>query len=216
MKHAGAALLAVVMAIMLATPAGATSPEAISKIFLSTDETATLLNAPLTLETPFDSPYQDFNIDVAACHDAVDIGLPSVFETASLQAFHISLMRDVPVNGRYFIKQAAGIFADAAAAKAVFTGLGGALAACYRTPGAVEMTFPGGGAPEHWRFQDLAGGGTDRLTWRKKETVDIGWECTFGAQLKGNVVLQAKTCEYSYPGAHSTALLNAMLARTPS
>jgi hypothetical protein len=216
MKRVGAVLVAMSIALVLAVPAGATSPGAISKIFLSTEEVASLLNAPLTLETPFDSPYQDFNIDAEACRDAVDIGLPSVYERGSLQAFHISLMRDVPVNGRYFIKQAAGIYADEVSAKIVFRGLNGALAACYQTPGVIEMTFPGGGAPEHWQFQDLAGGSTDRLTWRKKETVDIGWECTFGAQLKGNVVLQAKTCEYSYPGAHSNALLNAMVARTPS
>ena len=211
----GISALVALSAVLIASPAAAApaKPDDIPRILLSVDEVNTIVGAPVTLDNPSDEPYQDFETDTPACAEAADIGLPSEFGGNGLAGFHISLMRDKPEKGGYFVKQVVGVFDSAPEAVAAQNAVDSAVRSCVALGKPIEMTFPAGGSdPEHWAFKGLATG-DNQIAWHKDETQEANWQCDFASRATGNLLLQAKVCQYSPTKGPLTKLFNAMLAR---
>ncbi|EFV14830.2 sensor domain-containing protein [Segniliparus rugosus] len=202
-------------AVLIAPPAVAepAKPDDIPRILLSVDEVNTVVGAPVTMENPSDEPYQDFETDTPACAEAADIGLPSTFGGNGLTGFRISLMRDKPEKGGYFVKQVVGVFDSAAEATAAQNAVTSAVRNCLALGKPIEMTFPAGGSdPEHWAFKDLVTAGNG-IGWHKDEVQEAHWQCDFASIMRNNLVLQAKVCEYSPTKIPLTRLLVEMTGR---
>ncbi|MGL6236633.1 MAG: sensor domain-containing protein [Segniliparus sp.] len=207
-----AALLVSACAVAPSAAAAPATPDDIPRILLSVDEVRTAVGAPVAMDNPSAEPYQDFETDTPGCVAAADIGLPSEFGGDGLSGFRISLMRDKPEKGGYFVKQVVGVFDSAAEAAAVQSKAVSAVQQCFKLGTPIEMTFPAGGSdPEHWAFKGLVAG--PQTTWHKDETQEANWQCDFASEAHGNLVLQAKVCEYAPTGAPLGKLIGAMQSR---
>ncbi|MGL6236632.1 MAG: sensor domain-containing protein [Segniliparus sp.] len=199
-------------------PQASAAPEnSASQIVLPLAEAATLLAIPLTAESPFGQPRRDFQADLPACADAADIGTPQTFGRPDLASFHGSLLRDDSAEGRYIVKQAAGVFGSLAAAAAAQGELVTHVAACLKAQGLdrADNADSPGSTGRNWMFTSM-NAATERLSWRKVENQENGWQCGLVSQAQGNTLLQALVCERNPPPkGPATELLNAMAARIP-
>ena len=209
-------MAALLVATCAAAPTAAARPASaddIPQILLSVDEVDTVVGAPVAMDNPSSEPYQDFETDTPACAEAADIGLPSEFGGDGLAGFHISLMRDKPEKGGYFVKQVVGVFDGETEAAAAQRAVDSAVRGCLALGKPIEMTFPAGGSdPEHWAFKDLVSA-SNGIRWHKDEVREANWQCDFASTARSNLVLQAKVCEYSPTGAPLMKLLAEMTGR---
>ncbi|EFV14831.2 hypothetical protein HMPREF9336_00317 [Segniliparus rugosus ATCC BAA-974] len=188
-----------------------------SQIVLPIADAAALLALPLTTESPFDGPRQDFQTSLPACADAADVGTPRIFGRPDLTSFHGSLLRDDSEDGRHIVKQAVGVFGSSAAAAAAQGELITRTAACLKAQSlaAREDDTTSGSAGKDWTFVNM-NAAADRISWRKVENQENGWQCGLVSQAQDNALLQALVCERTPPPkGPATELLNAMVARIP-
>lgn len=202
-------------AIAVAVPAGPawarpSDPGVVSYAVLGKGSVGNIVGAPMGWESVFADPFQAYYVDLPACNNWADVGLPEVFDDPDLASFNGAVTQTSATDMTHFVKQAVGVFATADAADRAFHRVVDRTVGCSGQTTAMHLdnfttqvwAFTGGPASatdEDWVKQEIGLGGqpTDRrcfVTTRKRE----------------NVLLQAKVCQSGNGGPAVNVLAGAM------
>lgn len=207
----------VAAALIFAAPAAAapSDPGVVSYAVLGKGSVGNIVGAPMTWESVFTEPFQGFWVDLPACNNWADIGLPEVYLDPDLASFNGAVTQTSATDQRHLVKQAVGVFATGEAAARAFhrvidrtLGCAGQTTAMHLEDGRTEVWSFGGVPPTateaQWVKQeampDVAGPaapGTDR-------------RCFTQTRLRENVLLQAKVCQSGNGGPAVNVLAGAM------
>lgn len=204
---AGAAL-AVIASV---GPAGATpsDPGVVNYAVLGKGSVANIVGAPIGSESVFTAPFQAFSVDLPACNNWADIGLPEVYDDPDLASFNGATAQTSPVDDTHLVKQAVGVFASAAAATAAYHRIVDRTVGCSGQTTTMRIAGPWpGDTVEVWSFVGGPAGPAD-AAWTKQEA-GTDRRCFSQTRLRENVLLQAKVCQSGNGGPAVNVLAGAM------
>ncbi len=200
--------LAVVASAAPAT-AAPSDPGVVNYAVLGRGSVANIVGAPIGSETVFTAPFQAFSVDVPACNNWADIGLPEVYGDADLASFNGATAQTSPSDDTHLVKQAVGVFASAAAAGAAYHRIVDRTAGCSGQTATMRIPGPWpGDTVEVWSFTGGPAGPAD-ATWVKQEA-GTDRRCFTQTRLRENVLLQAKVCQSGNGGPAVNVLAGAM------
>jgi hypothetical protein len=204
-----AAVVAAALAagLVVAGPATATpsDPGVVSYAVLGKGSVANVIGAPMTWESLFTEPFQAFWVDLPACNNWADIGLPEVYFDPDLASFNGAVTQTSATDQGHLAKQAVGVFATADAAARAFHRITDRTAGCAGQTTAMHLED---GQTEVWAFGGLPPTATDSQ-WVKQEA-GIDRRCFTQTRLRENVLLQAKVCQSGNGGLAVNVLAGAM------
>ncbi|MGH3633689.1 sensor domain-containing protein [Mycobacterium sp.] len=201
-------VIAVVLAGFAAMPAAAAGPSdpgVVNRAVLDKESVGNIVGATMGQEDTSTVPVQDYWIDLPACNNYADVGLPDVYDGAGLQSFNRAVMQESRTDDTHYVKQAVGVFATDDAANGAFHRILDRTAGCS---GQTTTMHIDNGATQVWEFTNGAITGTD-AAWSKQEP-GTDRRCAFQTRLRENVLLQAKVCESGDGGPAVNALADAM------
>ena len=176
------------------------------------DIVKSVCDAMTTGETLFfrdTAPFQAFSVDVPACNNWADIGLPEVYGDPDLASFNGATAQTSPSDDTHLVKQAVGVFASAAAAGAAYHRIVDRTAGCSGQTATMRIPGPWpGDTVEVWSFTGGPAGPAD-AAWVKQEA-GTDRRCFTQTRLRGNVLLQAKVCQSGNGGPAVNVLAGAM------
>ncbi len=196
---AGAALAVPVAA---ATPS---EPGVVSYAVLGRGSVGNIVGGPMGWESVFTEPVQGFWVDLPACNNWADIGLPEVYNDPDLASFNGATTRTSATDQTHYVKQAVGVFATNDAAGRAFHRV------VDRTVGCSGQTTPmhlDNGTTQVWSFAGGPATGAD-AAWIKQEA-GTDRRCFNQTRLRENVLLQAKVCQSGNAGPAVNVLAGAM------
>lgn len=207
----------VACALACAAPAAATpsEPGVVSYAVLGKGSVGNVVGAPMTWESVFTQPFQGFWVDLPACNNWADIGLPEVYLDPDLASFNGAVTQTSATDQRHLVKQAVGVFATAAAATRAFHRITDRTVGCAGQTTAMHLED---GRTEVWSFGGLPPTAID-AQWVKQEAVpDVAGQaapvadrrCFTQTRLRENVLLQAKVCQSGNGGLAVNVLAGAM------
>ena len=202
------AAVAVVLAGFVDMPAAAARPSdpgAVNRAVLDEGSVGNIVGATMGWEDMSTVPVQDYWIDLPACNDYADVGLPEVYNDPGLESFNSAVMQESPTDDTHYVKQAVGVYATNDAANGAFHRILDRTAGCS---GQTTTMHIDNGATQVWSFTNGAITGTD-AAWSKQEP-GTDRRCSFQTRLRENVLLQAKVCESGDGGPAVNALAGAM------
>jgi len=204
--------LAVVIAVAVAGVTGAppstaapSDPGVVSYAVLGKGSVGNIVGAPIGWELVFGEPFQAYWVDLAACNNWADIGLPEVFLDPDLASFNGAVAQTSATDQRHLVKQAVGVFATTEAAGRAFHRVTDRTAGCAGQTTAVHLAD---GRTEVWSFGGVPPTGTD-AQWVKQEA-GVDRRCFTQTRLRENVLLQAKVCQSGNGGPAANVLAGAM------
>jgi hypothetical protein len=188
-----------------AAGAAPSEPGVVSYAVLGKGAVGNVIGAPMGWESVFTEPFQAFWVDLPACNNWADIGLPEVYDDPDLASFNGAITQTSATDQSHYAKQAVGVFATNDAATRAFhrvadrtTGCSGQTTAMHLDDGSTQVWSFAGGPPTatdaDWTKQQA---GTDR-------------RCFDQTRLRQNVLLQAKVCQSGNAGPAVTVLAGAM------
>lgn len=204
MKPTAAALVA---ALVGAPPAAATpsDPGVVSYAVLGKGSVGNIVGAPMTWESVFTEPFQSYWVDLPACNNWADIGLPEVYLDPDLASFNGAVTQTSATDQGHLVKQAVGVFATGDAAARAFHRVTDRTVGCAGQTTAMHLE---NGRTEVWSFGGLPPTATD-AQWVKQEA-GTDRRCFTQARLRENVLLQAKVCQTGNGGLAANVLAGAM------
>jgi hypothetical protein len=208
---------AVVLSLAAAVPAVAapSDPGVVSYAVLGKGSVANVVGAPMTWESLFTEPFQAFWVDLPACNNWADIGLPEVYFDPDLASFNGAVTQTSATDQGHLVKQAVGVFATADAAARAFHRITDRTVGCAGQTTAMHLED---GRTEVWSFGGLPPTATD-AQWVKQEAAasDVAGpaapgdrRCFTQTRLRENVLLQAKVCQAGNGGLAVNVLAGAM------
>ncbi len=180
-------------------------PGVVNYAVLGKGSVGNIVGGPMGWESVFTRPAQGDWVDVPACNNWADIGLPEVYDDPDLASFNGAVTQTSATDQTHFVKQAVGVFATNDAAGRAFHRL------VDRTVGCSGQTTPmhlDNGVTQVWSFD---GGPPDAAdaNWTKQEA-GTDRRCFNQTRLRENVLLQAKVCQSGNAGPAVNVLAGAM------
>ena len=201
------AAVALAAGLTVAPPAaGAPSdPGVVSYAVLGKGSVGNIVGAPMAWESVFGQPFQAFWVDLAACNNWADIGLPEVYLDPDLASFNGAVTQTSATDQRHLVKQAVGVFATTEAATRAFHRVTDRTVGCAGQTTAMHLQD---GRTEVWSFGGVPPTDTD-AQWVKQEA-GVDRRCFIQTRLRENVLLQAKVCQSGNGGPAVNVLAGAM------
>jgi hypothetical protein len=202
------ALVTGVLAAFAAMPVSAARPSdpgVVGYAVLDIGSVGNIVGATLGWQGMSTVPVQDYSIDVPACNNYADIGLPEVYNDPRLSSFKGAVMQESPTDETHYVKQAVGVFAASDAANGAFHRILDRTGGCSGQTATMRIN---NGTTQVWSFTNGAITGTD-ATWSKQEA-GTDRRCFIQTRLRENVLLQAKVCQSGDGGPAVNALATAM------
>lgn len=184
-------------------------PGVVSYAVLGKGSVGNIVGATMRWESVFTAPFQGFSVDVPACNNWADIGLPEVYADPDLASFNGAVTQESATDDTHLVKQAVGVYATAEAADRAFRRVVDRTVGCSGQT-AVMRFGPGplAGTSEVWSFAGGPATGTD-AAWTKQEG-GIDRRCFNQTRKRENVLLQAKVCQSGNGGPAVNVLAGAM------
>lgn len=207
-KVSGCAAAAAALAgLVLAVPAAArpSDPGVVSYAVLGKGSVGNIVGAPMTWESVFTDPFQAYWVDLPACNNWADIGLPEVFYDPDLASFNGAVTQTSATDQGHLVKQAIGVFATTDAAARAYHRVVDRTVGCSGQTTAMHLKD---GTTEVWTFNGAPPSATDAV-WVKQEA-DTDRRCFTQTRLRENVLLQAKVCQSGNGGPAVNVLAGAM------
>lgn len=207
-KVSGCAAAAAALAgLVLAVPAAArpSDPGVVSYAVLGKGSVGNIVGAPMTWESVFTDPFQAYWVDLPACNNWADIGLPEVFYDPDLASFNGAVTQTSATDQGHLVKQAIGVFATTDAAARAYHRVVDRTVGCSGQTTAMHLED---GTTEVWTFNGAPPSATDAV-WVKQEA-DTDRRCFTQTRLRENVLLQAKVCQSGNGGPAVNVLAGAM------
>ena len=164
-----------------------------------------IVGAPMTFESVFTNPVQAFTVNIPACNNWADIGLPEVFNDPDLASFNGATTQTSATDVTHLVKQAVGVFANNDAASAAFRRVTDRTVGCS---GQTAVMGFGNGTSQVWSFTGGAPGAAE-ASWVKQEA-GTDRRCFTTTRLRENVLLQAKVCQSGNGGPAVNVLAGAI------
>ncbi len=198
---------ALVAALAAAPPAAAapSDPGVVSYAVLGKGSVGNIVGAPMAWESVFTEPFQAFWVELPACNNWADIGLPEVYLDPDLASFNGALAQTSATDQGHLVKQAVGVFATVDAAARAFHRVTDRTVGCAGQTTAMHLE---NGRTEVWSFGGLPPTTTD-AQWVKQEA-GTDRRCFTQTRLRENVLLQAKVCQTGNGGLAVNVLAGAM------
>ncbi len=95
-------------------------PGVVSYAVLGKGSVGNIVGAPMRWEAVFTRPFQAFWVELPACNNWVDIGLPEVYDDPDLASFNGATTQTSATDQTHLVKQAVGVFASNDAADRAF------------------------------------------------------------------------------------------------
>jgi hypothetical protein len=205
-----AAVLTVGVAVggALATPVAAAHPSepgVVNYAVLNKGSVGNIVGGPMGFESVFTQPFQGYSVDVPACNNWADIGLPEVYDDPDLASFNGATTQTSANDQTHFVKQAVGVFANNDAAARAFHRVVDRTVGCAGQTTAMHLD---NGQTQVWSFDGGPATGTD-ANWTKQEA-GTDRRCFDQTRLRENVLLQAKVCQSGNAGPAVNVLAGAM------
>jgi hypothetical protein len=208
MRLTAAALTALgAAAVTLAAPVSArpSDPGVVSYAVLGKGSVGNIVGAPMTWESVFTDPFQAYWVDLPACNNWADIGLPEVYVDPDLASFNGATAQTSATDQGHLVKQAIGVFATNDAATRAYHRVVDRTVSCSGQTTALHLDD---GTTQVWSFSGAPPGATDAV-WVKQEA-DTDRRCFTQTRLRENVLLQAKVCQSGNGGPAVNVLAGAM------
>lgn len=180
-------------------------PGVVSYAVLGKGSVGNVIGAPMGWESVFAEPFQAFWVDLPACNNWADIGLPEVYDDPDLASFNGAVTQTSATDQTHYAKQAVGVFATDSAATRAFRRLVDRTTGCSGQTTAMHLDD---GSTQVWSFAGGPPTATD-ADWTKQEA-DTDRRCFDQTRLLQNVVLQAKVCQSGNAGPAVNVLAGAM------
>jgi hypothetical protein len=205
--RASAAVLVAGLMLASAAPASArpSDPGVVNYAVLGKGSVSNIVGAPVTFESLFTDPVQAFSVNIPACNNWADVGLPEVFRDPDLASFNGATTQTSNTDLTHLVKQAIGVFATPEAANAAFHRVTDRTTGCA---GQTAVMSFGNGTAQVWSFTGGPPGPADAV-WTKQEA-GTDRRCFTQTRLRENVLLQAKVCQSGNGGPAVNVLAQAM------
>ncbi|WP_094293264.1 sensor domain-containing protein [Mycobacterium neumannii] len=190
-----------------AGPAAArpSDPGVVNYAVLPKGSVGNIVGATMRFESLFTEPVQTFSVDLPACNNWADIGLPDVYADPDLASFNGAVTQESPTDATHVVKQAVGVFATADAADRAFRRVVDRTGGCNGQTTAMHLdNF----TTQVWTFTGGPTTATD-ADWVKQEA-GTDRRCFTTTRKRENVLLQAKVCQSGNGGPAVNALAGAM------
>lgn len=194
----GAAATAISVAVAPTVCALPADPGVVSYAVLARGSVSNIVGTQLRSHWEFSDPFQGYSVDVPVCNNWADIGLDEVYADPDLASFRGATTQDSDTDTTHLVRQAIGVFANAAAADRAYHRV------VDRTQGCAGQTVTmilNDGQRQVWTFAGGTAGPTD-AAWVKDEA-GTNRRCFTQTRKRENVLLQAKVCQ---PGNGSLAV----------
>ena len=212
-----AAAMSVGVALGLAVPAYAapSEPGVVNYAVLGKGSVGNIVGSTMRWENFFNEPFQGYWVDLAACNNWADIGLPEVYLDPDLASFNGAETKESATDETHFVKQAVGVFATNDAADRAFHRVVDRTVGCAGQTTAMHFAD---GTTQVWSFSNGLVNATD-AEWVKQEIGAAGpatsgsatdRRCFTQTRRRENVLLQAKVCQSGNGGPAVNALAGAM------
>jgi PknH-like extracellular domain len=191
-----------------AVPAAAAHPSepgVVNYAVLGKGSVGNIVGGPMGWESVFTQPFQGYSVDVPACNNWADVGLPEVFDDPDLASFNGATTQTSASDQTHLVKQAVGVFANNDAAGRAFHRLVDRTAGCSGQTATMRLD---NGITQVWSFDGGPATGTD-ANWTKQEA-GTDRRCFDQTRLRENVLLQAKVCQSGNAGPAVNVLAGAM------
>ncbi|OSC40214.1 sensor domain-containing protein [Mycobacterium decipiens] len=180
-------------------------PGVVSYAVLGKGSVGNIVGAPMGWESVFTRPFQAYWVELPACNNWVDIGLPEVYDDPDLASFNGATTQTSATDQTHLVKQAVGVFASNDAADRAFHRVADRTGGCSGQTTAIHLDD---GTTQVWSFAGGPPSGTDEA-WTKQEA-DTDRRCFVQTRLRENVLLQAKVCQSGNAGPAVSVLAGAM------
>jgi hypothetical protein len=180
-------------------------PGVVSYAVLGKGSVGNIIGAPMGWESVFTEPFQGYWVDLPACNNWVDIGLPEVYNDPDLASFNGAITQTSATDQTHYAKQAVGVFAGTDAATRAFHRVVDRTVGCSGQTTAMHLDD---GSTQVWSFAGGPPSGTD-ADWTKQEA-GTDRRCFDQTRLRENVLLQAKVCQSGNAGPAVNVLAGAM------
>ena len=203
-----AAVVSVAIGAALAAPVAAAHPSdpgVVNYAVLGKGSVGNIVGGPMGWEAVFTQPEQNFWVELPACNNWADIGLPEVYNDPDLAAFNGATTQTSATDQTHFVKQAVGVFATNDAADRAFHRVVDRTVGCSGQTTAMHLD---NGTTQVWSFAGGPATGTDTV-WIKQEA-GTDRRCFNQTRLRENVLLQAKVCQSGNGGPAVNVLAGAM------
>ena len=210
MRAVAAAGVGVAIAFSVVAPAGPVSarpsdPGVVNYAVLPKGSVGNIVGATMRFESLFTEPVQTFSVDLPACNNWADVGLPDVYADPDLASFNGAVAQESPTDATHLVKQAVGVFATTDAADRAFRRVVDRTAGCNGQTTAMHLdNF----TTQVWTFTGGPASATD-ADWVKQEA-GTDRRCFTTTRKRENVLLQAKVCQSGNGGPAVNALAGAM------
>ncbi|MEE6177176.1 sensor domain-containing protein [Mycobacterium sp. 050134] len=180
-------------------------PGVVNYAVLGKGSIGNIVGGPMGWESVFTQPVQGDWVDLPACNNWSDIGLPEVFADPDLASFNGAVTQTSASDQTHFVKQAVGVFAGNDAAGRAFHRVTDRTAGCAGQTTALHLD---NGTTQVWSFDGGPPGAADE-SWTKQEA-GTDRRCFNQTRLRENVLLQAKVCQAGNGGPAVNVLAGAM------
>lgn len=210
MRTVAAAGVGVAIGLSVMAPAGPAAarpsdPGVVNYAVLPKGSVGNIVGATMRFESLFAEPVQTFSVDLPACNNWADIGLPDVYADPDLASFNGAVTQESPTDATHLVKQAVGVFATTDAADRAFRRVVDRTVGCNGQTTAMHLdNF----TTQVWTFTGGPTTATD-ADWVKQEA-GTDRRCFTTTRKRENVVLQAKVCQSGNGGPAVNALAGAM------
>ena len=197
--------MAAAVALAPVAEARPSDPGVVSYAVLGKGSVGNVVGAPMRWESTFTAPFQGYYVDLPACNNWADIGLPEVYQDPDLASFSGAVAQESPTDMTHLVKQTVGVFATGEAAGRAFSRLVDRTVGCNGQTTAMHLdNF----TTQVWTFTGGPATATD-ANWVKQEA-GTDRRCFVTTRLRENVLLQAKVCQSGNGGPAVNVLAGAM------
>lgn len=210
MRAVAAAGVCVAIGLSVMAPAGPAAarpsdPGVVNYAVLPKGSVGNIVGATMRFESLFTEPVQTFSVELPACNNWADIGLPDVYADPDLASFNGAVTQESPTDATHLVKQAVGVFATTDAADRAFRRVVDRTVGCNGQTTAMHLdNF----TTQVWTFTGGPTTATD-ADWVKQEA-GTDRRCFTTTRKRENVLLQAKVCQSGNGGPAVNALAGAM------
>jgi hypothetical protein len=180
-------------------------PGVVSYAVLGKGSVGNIVGGPMGWEAVSTDPVQAYFVDLAACNNWADVGLPEVYNDPDLASFNAATTQTSASDQTHFAKQAVGVFATTDAAARAFHRVVDRTVGCSGQTTAMHLD---NGQTQVWSFAGGPATATD-ADWTKQEA-GTDRRCFNQTRLRENVLLQAKVCQSGNAGPAVNVLAGAM------
>jgi hypothetical protein len=188
-----------------AAQARPSDPGVVNYAVLPKGSVGNIIGATLRSESTYTEPVQSFWVDLPACNNWADVGLPDVYADPDLASFNGAIAQESPTDETHLVKQAVGVFATTDAADRAFHRVVDRTSGCNGQTTAMHLdNF----VTQVWSFTGDPATAAD-ANWVKQEA-GTDRRCFVTTRKRENVLLQAKVCQSGNGGPAVNVLAGAM------